>query len=138
MRKQLTLIPDTPVMSSRFAPIIKRSEDAGFVLAPALVPDEIDLQGDVISAEEIEKAAYDYMEASQRGGYMHRQVLTDVVLVENTILRTDTTINGVSLTKGTWLVGFRIYNEELRGLIKDGTITGLSIGGWSARKEEQP
>lgn len=135
--KQLTLIPDAPVTSIRFGRILKHSEDAGFILAAVLVPDEIDLQGDVISAEEIERAAYDYMEASQRGSYMHKQVLQDVVLVESTILRAETMINGVPLAKGTWLVGFRVYNEELRELIKDGTITGLSIGGWSSRKTDK-
>jgi len=137
MTRQLELVSESKLQATRFAPIVKRSEDAGFILAAVLVPDEIDLQGDVISAEEIERAAYDYMEASQRGGYMHKQVLQDVVLVESTILRAETMINGVPLAKGTWLVGFRVYNEELRELIKDGTITGLSIGGWSSRKTDK-
>lgn len=124
-----------PVTTSRFHKILKASDDFGFVLVPILVPDEADLQGDVISAEDIEKAAHTYMEESQAGGYMHRQILTDVRLVESWIQRSETEIEGVLIKIGTWLGAWRIYNEELRGLIKEGKITGVSIGGSAQRIE---
>jgi hypothetical protein len=134
MAAQLPLLPSESRSSTRFAPILKASEDFGFVLAAPLVPDEVDLQGDSISAEEIEKTAYDFMEESQIGNFMHRQSLPGVVLVENTILRADTTINGVLLKAGTWLQGWKIYNPELRELIKQKKITGLSIEGFMPKE----
>lgn len=113
-----------------YAKIIKASDDFGFVLAPVLVPEEPDWQGDVISADEIEQAAHAYMEESQRGAYMHQQGLGDaeVMLVESSILRGDTIINGIALKAGTWLCAWKIYHPELRDLIRKGKITGLSIG----------
>lgn len=113
-----------------YVPILKASDDFGFVLAPVLVPDEPDWQGDVISAEEIEKAAHAYMEDSQRGDFMHRQDLgdSDVMLVESSILRADTILNGVALKAGTWMCGWKIYNPELRDMIRTQKINGLSIG----------
>jgi len=128
-------IASGPITTTRFHKILKASDDFGFVLVPILVPDEADLQGDVISAEDIEKAAHDYMEVSQAGGYMHRQILTDVVLVESSIQRSDTEIAGVVIKAGTWLGAWRIRNEELRTLIKEGKITGVSIGGSAQRIE---
>jgi len=128
-------IASGPITTSRFHKILKASEDFGFVLVPILVPDEADLQGDIISAEDIEKAAHAYMEESQRGGYMHRQILTDVVLVESYLLRADMEIEGQIVKQGTWLGAWRIYNEELRTLIKEGKITGVSIGGSAQRIE---
>ena len=116
--------------TERYATIIEKSADCGFVLAPVLVPDEPDWQGDVISAEEIEKAAHAFMAESQHSDYMHRQDLSDaeVMLVENTIVRADTIINGAVVKKGTWLTGWNIYSPELRDLIRTGKLTGLSIG----------
>ncbi len=116
--------------TERYVTIIEKSADCGFVLAPVLVPDEPDWQGDVISAEEIEKAAHSYMADSQRGAYMHRQGLDDsqVMLVESSILRADTTIHGTVLKAGTWLCAWKILHPELRDMIRSGQITGLSIG----------
>lgn len=138
MSKQLALLPtpDQPHSSTRYAKILKASDDCGFILAAPLVPDEVDLQGDYISAEEIEKTAYDFMEESQVGNFMHRQSLSGVVLVENTILRADTMINGVLLKTGSWLQGWRVYNPELRELIKQKKITGLSIEGVMPKERE--
>lgn len=128
MSEQLPL--STQNDATFYAPILKASDDFGFVLAPVLVPDDPDWQGDVISAEEIEKAAHAYMEESQRGAYMHRQDLgdSDVMLVESSILRADTVLNGVALKAGTWMCGWKIYNPDLRDMIRTQKIKGLSIG----------
>lgn len=123
-----------PIKKSLYAPILKASDDFGFVLVPVLVPDTPDLQGDVLEKDDIELAAHDFVENSRVGGYMHKQVLPDVRLVESTILRSDTTINAQVLKAGTWLTAWRIYNQELRKLIKEGKIAGVSIGGTGLRE----
>lgn len=118
-------------------PIVKVSTDGRFVVAPILVPEEADLEGDVISREEIEKAAHDFMEFFQNVGLMHENILTakDAVIVESSILRGDITINGHKLKKGTWIGAFKIHNEKLRDAIKTGKLTGVSIGGVGQRND---
>lgn len=118
-------------------PIIKASPDGKFVVSPILVPEEVDLEGDVISAAEIEKAAHDFMEFFQNVGLMHDNILTakDAVIVESSILRGDITVNGHKLKKGTWIGAFKIHNEKLRDAIKTGKLTGVSIGGVGTRND---
>lgn len=122
-------------MIQQYHTILQKSEDAGFVLAPALVPEERDLQGDIVSAEVIEQAAHDYMQESQTVGLMHKAVAQGVVLVESYIARCDMEIEGVSVKKGTWLTGYKIYNQELRGAILSGVFNGVSIGGEGVRTD---
>jgi hypothetical protein len=119
--------------------ILKVEEDGKFVLAPVLVPEEEDLEGDMISAEEIERAAHDFMADFQNVGLMHQTIFQskDVVMVENYIQRANVTINGIKVKKGTWMGGFRVLNEKLQQAIKDGQITGVSIGGVGTRTPEE-
>ena len=122
-------------MIQQYHAIVQKSVDAGFVLVPALVPDERDLQGDIVSAEVIEQAAHDYMQESQTVGLMHKAVAQGVVLVESYLARCDMEIEGTPIKKGTWLTGYRIYNQELRAAILNGTFTGVSIGGEGVRTD---
>ena len=39
------------------------------------------------------------------------------------------------MKKGSWVVTFKVYDEKLRKMIKDGTLNGFSIGGRSAVEE---
>jgi hypothetical protein len=122
-------------MIQQYHAILEKSVDAGFVLVPALVPEERDLQGDIISAEVIEQAAHDYMQESQTVGLMHKAVAQGVVLVESYLARCDMEIAGVPVVKGTWLTGYRIYNQELRAAILSGVFNGVSIGGEGVRTD---
>lgn len=125
-------VPDAEksVAKSFYCRIVKADEH-GFVLAPALVPNEPDHQGDVIDAATIEAAAHEFMENSQRPGFMHRRMLgpDDVVLVESYVLRKAERIGQTDLPAGTWIVGLRIYNEQIREMVRSGKLTGVSIGG---------
>ena len=113
--------------------------DYTFVLGPVLVPDKPDLQGDVISSDEIEKAAHDFMQDSQRPGLMHQLMLgsRDASVVESYILRRSYKVGSRSLAKGTWMVAMRVYNKDLRKLIREGTLKGYSIGGHGQGTDEE-
>jgi len=113
--------------------ILKASNDFGFVLAPVLVPDEPDLQGDIVTVEDIEKAAHDYVESFQLAGLMHQEVTKDVIMVESYVVRSDTEIGGVIVKSGTWVAGFRIRSEKIRESIREKRFTGVSIGGQGER-----
>ncbi len=116
-----------------FFAIAKTSEhpNYSYVLAPALVPEAVDHQGDIISAEEIEKAAHDFMADSQQPGLMHKTMLRkhDSQIVESYILRSAQKFGKITYPAGTWFVGMRVYNPEIRKRIREGKLTGFSIGG---------
>jgi hypothetical protein len=126
----------------RFVPIISVAkageEDSGFVLAPVLVPDEEDEQGDIVDAAEIEKAAHDFMAEYETVGIQHARPLADrdAVVVESYIQRGAGNVAGVDIKPGTWVLGIRLRSKELREAVKAGQLTGLSIGGAASRVEE--
>jgi len=113
-------------------PIVKVDKEKRFALAPALVPDKVDKDGEFITAEEIEETAHDFMAWYQMITYMHEIPLEkkDVAVVESYILRQPMRIKGVELPAGTWMLGFKIYNDDIWNEVKKGTIKGISIGGY--------
>jgi DNA adenine methylase len=121
---------------SKPVPLIKGvdPEDERYVLGIVLEPEVVDAQGDIYSAEEIRQAAHRFMEEFGGLGLMHRmQVNGQVKILESYLAPVDFDLGGVRLRKGTWLLAVRILSDELWTQVKDGTLSGFSIGG-SARK----
>jgi len=117
---------------------VEEHPDYTFVLGPVLVPESIDKQGDIIAADEIEKTAHDYMEDSQRPGLMHQLMLgsRDVQVVESYIMRDETKVDDRVIKAGTWMVAMRIYNDDLRKMVRTSKLRGFSIGGHGVAEEE--
>ncbi len=104
--------------------------DERFVLGVVLQPEVVDAQGDIYSAVEIRHAAHRFMEDFGALGLMHRYRVNDQVKVVETYLApTDLTIGDQPVPKGTWLLGVHVLSDELWGQVKDGVLTGFSIGG---------
>jgi hypothetical protein len=108
-----------------------------FILCAVLVPEEVDAQGDIYSADEIRKAAWGYARNFRNIGLEHKGLLPPdrAVMVESFLIYDDDgmTVAGSHFTKGTWVLGVQVFDDKLWGDVKAGRITGLSIGGW-ARK----
>lgn len=129
--------------------IFKIDEDRRIVAGPLLVPEQVDLQNDIVSADEIEKASHDYMikltfsddpdfllsvGLSTRAdrGFMHKDFSKKIAVVESYLAPVDFEVGeGRVIKKGTWMVVVKIFDDEIWGLIKAGKITGFSIGGRS-------
>jgi DNA adenine methylase len=112
--------------------------DERFVLGVVLEPEVVDAQGDIYSAEEIRNAAHRFMEDFQGLGIQHRdRVNGDVKILESYLAPEDLVVGGTAIKKGTWLFGVRVLSDELWRMVKDGELTGFSIGG-SARKVPEP
>ena len=130
-------LPDSTTIVTKAVRIFKTTEERyvlGIVLEPTLEMGEADSQGDVYSAEEVRKAAYGFMENSQEMGIQHNQKAGDKIKVlESWIQREDATIEGQKVTKGTWLLGARITDDDLWEAVKNGDFTGWSIGGVATR-----
>ena len=122
--------------------ITKIDEEKRIVYGKALVPDKVDSQGDIVSKEDIEEAAHNFLINLQKAyielltfgvnktnasqiGYMHR-VFKGVggfgYIVESYID-----------PDGAWVLATKINDETVWKMIKNGRITGYSIGGTGKR-----
>jgi len=121
-------------------PLIKGvdPDDERYVLGVVLAPEQVDAQGDIYSAEEIRHSAHRFMEEFGGLGVMHRlRVNEQVKVLESFLAPCDFAIGDTTVAKGTWLLAVRILSDELWEQVKDGQLTGFSIGG-SARRVPEP
>jgi len=94
-------------------------------------PDTKDSQGDQANAEEIQKAAYDFMEHVQTFKIMHKGNRVKVRILENYIAPVDFTIKKREVKKGSWILVTRILDKKLWAEIKAGKLTGYSMAGYA-------
>ena len=111
--------------------------DERFVLGIVLEPEVVDAQGDIYSPDEIRQAGHRFMEEFGGIGLMHRLAVNEQVKVlESYVAPVDFEIAGVPVKKGTWLLGVRVLSDELWEQVKEGKLTGFSIGGSARRVPE--
>ena len=105
-----------------------------YVLGIVLEPDTVDSQGDIYTAETIQQSAYLFMEEYGNIGLQHSGLINDKVkILESWIQREDTMIGGQAVKAGTWMLAVHVIDDELWAKVKDGRITGFSIGGRAKR-----
>ncbi len=113
--------------------VVKRDDEKRLVYGVVLVPDEEDLQGDIIPAAVIEKAAHDYVIKSRQLDEQHvSPVAADVV--ESFIAPMDLSYDGKRVKKGSWVIAVKVTSSELWKRIKDAELRGFSIGGIAVAK----
>lgn len=107
-------------------PVLKQ---ATFVV---LEPDTVDLQGDVYSADEVRKAAHNFLLKSRRANLLHVSETETFSFVESWVSQADMEINGQSVKKGTWVATIQVNQGEDADAIWEGIVSGelcgLSIG----------
>lgn len=94
----------------------------------------IDHQGDLIHPEDLEKAAYQYVLDSRRGDLMHvekgaAQLVSSIVFTKDI-----QKMLGINLNKVGWLVGFKVFSDEVWEGVKSGIYKDFSIGGRAIRE----
>lgn len=106
------------------------------VFGEVLVPEDRDLQGDIYSHEEVERAAHRYLARYRTASVtphkdQHNRRLGDgdIDLLESYIAPVDFEINGRQIKRGTWLMKARINDLTIWADVKAGRRTGFSIGG---------
>lgn len=99
----------------------------------------VDLQGDYISADEMEKAGYSYVMKSRKGGDMHLRDNWEPIqkseMIESFIVtpeKRDAMGLPDSVPTGWW-VGFQVQDQQVWSDIRDGKRTGFSIHGHGKR-----
>ena len=129
--------------------VLQKNEEKRLMTGPVLIPDNVDLQDDIISSPEIEKAAHGYMvklafkddpeflkalgfgvvDKAGETGFQHMDFSRKMAVVETYVAPVDFEMNGRLITKGTWVMTMKVFDDEVWALVKTGKITGFSIGG---------
>lgn len=106
----------------------------GLVYGVVYEPDVVDTQGDFTSAEEIEKAAHDFLPNAVMNLH-HKEDLEDVQVVESYIAPCDFSVGDQVIRKGSWVLVSRILNQTLKKEIEDGEISGYSLEGTASKSD---
>jgi hypothetical protein len=99
----------------------------------------VDLQDDVLDLEEIEKAAYSFVQKSRIGGNMHQKEETGPIHVSDMIesmVITPEKKKAMGLPDEVpegWWVGFKVNDDQTWADAKTGKLAGLSIHGSGRR-----
>ena len=117
---------------------IKKSSIANVVIVPVLIPDEEDLNGDIITADEIQKTAYEFIEnlASKEVNIDHTtEEVKDSVFVESYIAPVDLDFgDGEIIPRGSWIVGIKL-SDEYYAMALNGEFVGVSMEGFGFKQE---
>lgn len=127
--------------------MLQKNDEKRLVTGPVLIPENVDLQDDIVSADEIEKAGHGYMiklafrddpeflmklgfsNVKSERGFMHVEFSRKIAVVESYMAPVSFEMNGRMVIKGTWMMTMKVFDDEVWALVKAGKITGFSIGG---------
>jgi hypothetical protein len=126
-------VPQT-VTKEIVAELIKADAEKRLVYGIVLEPDTEDTQGDIIAADEIEKAAHRFLVASRMVGDSHRKP-AGAQVVESYIAPMEFNIGEQTVKAGSWVMAVKVADDRLWEAVQQGDYTGFSIGGFGARRE---
>jgi len=114
----------------------KIDDDKQMVYGIVYAPEEVDTDGDFATAEEIEKAAYNFMKhrRTDKVDQQHDYNPDEGFVAESWILKENDPVFPEE-TVGAWAVGIKVENPETWALVKSGEIAGLSMAGEAKRTE---
>jgi len=95
----------------------------------------IDKQGDIIPADELEKAAYDFVLYSREQDDLHDGAPAGRCVESMVFTLEKQQALGINLGKVGWWVGFKVDNDDLWAAHKRGERPEFSIGGSAYRQQ---
>lgn len=106
----------------------------GVVLEPMTeVTPNGDAHGDVMSEEEIEKTAHQFMASFRQMKKGHSGNAVEAVPVESFIAPCEFELGGQKVKKGSWVLGVHVQDDDIWDGIKKGEINSFSPGGVGRR-----
>lgn len=116
--------------------IKKFDDEKGIVYGIVYSPGEVDSQGDVATADEIEKAAYNFLKNLRNRNIdkQHNQVADEGYVGESWITKENDSLFPDDPV-GSWAVGIKITNEKTKEGIRKGELSGLSMAGYALRED---
>lgn len=113
--------------------IAKANEEEQTVTGIVLQPEVVDGQGDIMSADVIKEAAYKFLanyNSKTKLGLQHSSFPKGkMVLVESYLAPMNFALGNKTVKQGSWIMTVKILDSKLWQKVKDGKITGFSIGG---------
>jgi len=110
--------------------VLKTDDSRRMVYGIVYAPDEPDTDGDVMRADEIEKAAYGFMQ-NERAGQIdtrHSGEAGAGYVAESWLVKSSDALFGDE-PEGAWAVGIKVTDDEVWKSVEDGELTGLSLAG---------
>jgi len=103
----------------------------GIIKGVVYAPEEVDLQGDIASEVEIEKACHGFMMNYLCLNIEHKVSIDDsqASVVENYIAPCDFIEGRQKIKKGSWVVAVQLFDEDLKRAYQSGELTGFSFEG---------
>jgi hypothetical protein len=120
--------------------MFKADDDKQIVYGIVYEPDEEDTQGELATAEEIEKACHEFTKGDMLIKLRHKGDAIDTAKVVETYIAPvsfaiiDPWGDKQVIKKGSWIVAAHIEDVKLWKRVKDGEFNGFSMGG-TAHKE---
>lgn len=118
------------------APILKVDEEKRIVTGVVYEPDTPDTHDEFMTAQEIEKAAHQFLKDYRNIDKQHDFTSGQGEVVESWIAKSDTTVGEQQIREGTWLMSVHVPDDEIWSEIKKGNITGFSMGGVGERVKQ--
>ena len=93
-----------------------------------LSPEEVDLHGDIYSADEVRKACHNFNNHSMTANLLHLVETDTFSIVESYIAPVDMVLGDRLIKAGSWLTVTQIHDDEIWEEVKKGNLTGVSVG----------
>ena len=106
--------------------IIKMDKVKQIVYGAYLVPETPDWDGDVVSEEDIEKVAHDFLVEYRTIDEMHKDIIK-ADIVESMIAWDDIDFRGKMVTKGTWIGAIHVHDKDVWKKIESGEYRAFSV-----------
>jgi len=108
--------------------IIKTDKLKQIVYGVFLWPDKADHDGDIISADDIEKVAHKFIVEYREIDEMHKRETTDADIVESFVAWKDNLeYYGKMLKQGAWAGAIHIQNKDVWAKVEKGEYRGFSV-----------
>lgn len=127
--------PVAKAMAGNGHALIRKSDaEKQVVWGEVYAPGFPDSQGDFMTAETIERMAWEFMrkQALHKIDVQHTQVETGSYVVESFIARE----GDPTFIPGSWVIGVKIPDEQLWSLVKSGELNGFSLDGFAVKTEK--
>lgn len=95
----------------------------------------VDLQGDVISADMMEKAASEFMLGARTGLTMHKGNPTTTIIHSLPLTKQIKEAFQIETPYEGWIIAVKVHDDETWQQVKEGRFSGFSIGGRATRRE---
>lgn len=113
--------------------IAKANEEEQTVTGVVLQPEVVDGQGDIMSSDVIKETAYNFLanfNAKTKLGLQHSTFPKGkLALVESYLAPMNFVLGSKTVKQGSWIMTVKVLDSALWKKVKDGKITGFSIGG---------